>query len=225
MTNLTKIIEDTDFRVRFHREVQDLFEELTIKGEIQPYIIELDKRITVIENGMCKRNEKGKLVFNTIKGTSLTTLAEWEKEYGKFEKKGMYNSHLLMQTLLLYHIKNSTAYNFKLEFHIPDRMEDTSTTFKEYFQLEKLSYDYNIHKFSIASGKDNFGFQNRVIVPEEMVTARISMNYEENIKFGKGANTFQGAQGQIIGLKGQLKIEGEKDNLIKKVYDLVKDKK
>ncbi len=228
MAGLIQIIEDKNFENSFYNKIESLFAHLIVDGKITPFIIEYDKREVVVKNGRYKRDENNKLAKKIIKGISLTTKDEWERKHGKIREKDNHTSIFLKKNLLVFDEASNNKYNMKLEWDILQENKRDFRTIKEYFHLEKLGSNFNLHKIKIDSGIDDFGmFKNRAIVPYEMVPTRIVMNFEQDIRFEKGKNPLEGGRGLSFALRGYLKIEGDKnnlkDNLIKKVYEAVKN--
>lgn len=214
MINLDTTLEDKEFKESFHNKIKNFFEDLIINDNIKPVLVEIDKVEFIIENGNYKRDKNGKIIKNITKGVSLISKEEWEKENGKFKKGGDFNysllSHLLIEDCL-----TQRKYNLGIESLIFPSIISSKSTEKEFFYLEKIN-----NKFDLQKLKKN---QRRIIVPEEMISARITASYELDIIFKEDLGRYLGARGCVTEIRGKLKIEGERDELIEKVYNIIKN--
>lgn len=177
-------------------QMRGFFQGMVNRGELKAYLVEVDKQIV-------EKDTEGELIYRIIKGATLVPTSEL-KEYG---------------AALVEYLEIGTIYNLDIGSHGGMFYNDgDSQTMYHHCVLERLIKSFDPKKVKTrTSFGELISLENGIRIPEEMVEARLRVNYDEDWEYG-GTSDF------VDSVNASLVIEGEKDKLFEKVCDFVRGK-
>lgn len=189
MDTLTEIIRENIGKSSY--QMKQFFQDLITKGELKAYFVELNKEIV-------EKNTGDEKVVKTIKGAVLTPTTKLEEYQAVFVEDPT--------TKIVYNLDIGSRGGMFFDDG------DSQTTY-HHCTLERLAKEFDPKKVTTKKGYGTFGsFDDGISIPEELVTARLRVTYDEDEDCGA-----------VVATSGHLVIEGAQDDLFTKVYNFVKN--
>ena len=194
MKELTEILRENVGRTSYQMRL--FFQQMVKKGELRAYHVEVNKQFV-------EKDTEDEEVVRTRKGATLTPTKNL-REY---------------QPVLVESPKTGVMYNLDIGSRGGMFFDDgNSQTIYHHCVLERIVQGFDSKKVADRTSFGDFGScKDGISIPKEMVTARLSVSYNEGWESG-------GKSDYIAGTKGNLVVEGEQDNLFKRVCEFVRGK-
>ena len=167
-------------------EMKYFFQGMVDKDELEAYLVEINKEIV-------KKDDDEEKVVRIKKGATLVPIKEIRENRNIFVKD--------IKTGIFYHLNIGSYGGMFYD-------DGDSQTIYHNCTLEKLPMGFDFKKISRER-------HNRCFIPEEIIEARLRVNYNDDWSSSGGTDYISGSHGSFV-------IEGEKDELFEKVYDFVR---
>ena len=169
-------------------QMRRFFQQMVKRGKIKAYLVKVDKQKVLSDT-----DEES--VVKTKKGVTLTPTTEL-------------NGY---QQVILKDPKTRVMYALNIGSRGGEFYNDgNSQTTYHHCVLEKLAQKFDSKKVVGRTGPFKDGFS----IPEEMITARLRVSYDEDWDGGGEVDDITGTSGRIV-------VTGEQDSLFQKVYEFV----
>lgn len=174
-------------------DMRCFFQKMVKRGELKAFSVEVDKQEV-------QSDTKNERVIKTKKGATLTPTTKLE-EY---------------QPVILVDSKTGIMYNLDIGSRGGEFYNDgDSQTIYHHCVLERLAQRFDHKKVENRTNFGGFGaFKDGISIPQEMVTARLRVSYDED---WEGS----GEVDRVAGTRGNLVVTGEQDSLFQKVHEFV----
>lgn len=189
MTQLSIILKESIGKKT--SDMAQFFQQMIDRNELRAYLIEVDKKTV-------EKDTEEEEIIRIKKGATLIPTKELREN----------------QPVFIEDSETGVKYNLNIETRGGEFFKDgDSQTMHHSCILEKL-VNFNPRKIT---EKVIFGSyrQRDFSIPQEMIAARLIVNYEEDWESSGDSDYVAEARGNIV-------VEGEQDILFKKVYDFVK---
>ena len=168
-------------------QIASFFQNMVNLGELKAYSIEVNKKFV-------EKDTKDEELLRTIKGATLTPITKLKENLAVFVEDS----------------KNGIRYNLRIECRGGTFYNDgDSQTIYNNCVLEKLASHLDLKKVDFSA------FYNKILIPEEYVTASIITSYDENWESGSDYD-------YIASINRFLIVKGDKDKLFEKFYEFLR---
>ena len=194
MKELTEILRENVGRTSYQMRL--FFQQMVKKGELRAYHVEVNKQFV-------EKDTEDEEVVRTRKGATLTPTKNL-REY---------------QPVLVESPKTGVMYNLDIGSRGGMFFNDgDSQTMYHHCVLEKIAEGFDPKKVADRTDSGELGsFKNGISIPREMVTGRLKVSYDEDWESGRESDYIAKTEGALV-------IEGEQDELFKKVCEFVRGK-
>jgi hypothetical protein len=191
MNGLTKSIEELiEGYYKENHEITEFLQGMVIRGELQAYNIKIDNEIT-------EKDTEDEKIIRTIKGATLTPIAETQMVY--------------WEDFFLKEPATETLYYVHRESHGSDSDFEPVEYLSGFYDITRLVKNSDLRK--IRSRYINSNIPN---IPEDMINGNLQYYWSDDIwELGEGTRHKMG---------GRLTVKGELDNLFEKVAEFIRNK-
>ncbi len=192
MAELSEVVRENFGKSSY--QMRQFFQQMVKSRKLRAYSVEVNKRIV-------ERDTEDEEVVRTKKGATLIPTIEL-REY---------------QPVLVEDPATGFMYNLDIGSRGGMFYDDgDSQTIYHHCVLEKIAQGFNPKKVADRTSFGDFGsFKDGISIPQEMVTARLRVSYDENWESS-------GDHDYVAGRSGNLVVEGEKDRLFEEVCKFVR---
>ena len=170
------------------------FQQMVKDEDLVAYSVEVNKKIV-------EKDTEDEEVVRIKKGATLTPIAELREHRNVFVEDSA--------TGLMYNLDIGSSGGMLYD-------DGDSQTIYHHCVLERIAEWFDPKKVTERINSAGFGsFNDGISIPREMITARLSVNYDEDWNCG-------GDQDYVAERGGNLVVEGEQDKLFEKVCKFVR---